>query len=301
MQVKKASGLAAAALLLAGCAASGSREAPAAGDFGYPSVAAALRELRARPDAECGDERGWVVCSQPEARVLWSFTPADHPAHPAGVRREVVEKDGAIHLQMAVLCEAEQAACDRLVEDFEQLNERLRREFSARGAEARGMGLEDEARMCAAVGCRRNVTIRLQREDGGVFHRRYPVFPPPVQEGSIMILPGETLFVEAEVQGDRLVGLRAVERVTAPEKTLVARFEQLEDGAMLLSLQNPFRRHLKFHMAFMPLDQDRMFKTSSCPVVPGGSAFEHWPFPIFQLLLFQPRLLEQDAAGVCEF
>lgn len=58
--------------------------------------------------------------------VLWSFTPEGHAAHPAAVKRTVLEKDGAVFIDMKVLCFGTQAACDKLVEEFKQLNERIK-------------------------------------------------------------------------------------------------------------------------------------------------------------------------------
>lgn len=160
---------------------------------------------------------------------------------------------------------------------------------------------ETEQRMCAAAGCRHDVTIRLQRRDGSRYERSFATFPPSVMGGNVMIVPGETLHIEAEVEGDRLIGLQIVETVRHPERTVTARFVQQDDGSMLLHLQNPFDRPLKFHMALMPLSTDRLFRSSSCPVIAGGSAYEHWPFPVFQLLLLEPRLLAESAETVCEY
>lgn len=33
------------------------------------------------------------------------------------------------------------------------------------------------------------------------------------------------------------------------------------------------------------IDSDKLFKTSSCPVMPEKSVYESWPHPIFQLAI----------------
>lgn len=58
-------------------------------------------------------------------RVLWSFTPETHPAHPTAIKRKIVEKEGTIYIQMTALCEAKKAACDKLIGQFENLNEKI--------------------------------------------------------------------------------------------------------------------------------------------------------------------------------
>ena len=52
-------------------------------------------------------------------------------------------------------------------------------------------------------------------------------------------------------------------------------------------------------MGMMPLDTDGLYKTSSCPVIAGGGAFEMWPYPIFQLVLGNARLLDAKAPMAC--
>jgi len=66
------------------------------------------------------------VVTEQDGLTLWSFTPEGHPAYPAVVKRQMVEKDGAWYVNMNALCEATKAACDKLIEDFKVLNERMR-------------------------------------------------------------------------------------------------------------------------------------------------------------------------------
>jgi hypothetical protein len=96
-------------------------------DIGYPSPAAALAALKKNPDAQFSVKDGWTIVSTKENGnlVMWSFTPEGHPAHPAAVKRTMTQKDGAWYLDMKVLCGGTKAHCDKLVEDFKQLNERM--------------------------------------------------------------------------------------------------------------------------------------------------------------------------------
>ncbi|MGH8104749.1 MAG: hypothetical protein ACREO2_00360, partial [Arenimonas sp.] len=104
----------------------------------------------------------------------------------------------------------------------------------------------------------------------------------------------------AEVSGDTLINFKVVKEVVDPKKTIVVSFTQEDDGGMMLSVSNPFERTLKFNMAIMPIDKEALYKTSSCPILAGGRVFEMWPEPIFQILLTNPKLLDdKDQTMVC--
>jgi hypothetical protein len=88
-------------------------------------VEAALAALRARADVNISEQGGWTIVNDSPNKTIWSFTPPNHPAHPAAVKRVVVEKAGAIYIDMSALCGAEKRACDQLVEDFKALNQKM--------------------------------------------------------------------------------------------------------------------------------------------------------------------------------
>src|ERR1700751_92583 len=94
--------------------------------IGYPTIDAALEALRKDPQAHFSTQDAWTIVSATENGnpVVWSFTPEGHPRPPAAVKQTAVhEKDRAWSMQMALLCGGTKAACDKLVEDFKELNE----------------------------------------------------------------------------------------------------------------------------------------------------------------------------------
>ena len=93
--------------------------------IGYRSVSAALEAVKAKIGADVSIQGGWTIISENGGSLLWSFTPAGHPAHPAAIRRAVVAKDGGLVIEMSALCEASKQACDRLIAEFRTLNERV--------------------------------------------------------------------------------------------------------------------------------------------------------------------------------
>jgi hypothetical protein len=115
-------------IVMAFCAL-GTHAALAADDepapIGQASVAAVLESLRADPSAQFREQRGWTVVASRErgAPVEWFFTPEGHAAHPAVVKRTAVERDGVGMIDLAALCNAEQEACDLLLDEFRQQHE----------------------------------------------------------------------------------------------------------------------------------------------------------------------------------
>jgi len=107
----------------------GSHAALAADDepapIGQATVAAVLESLRADPSAQFREQRGWTVVASSErgAPVEWFFTPEGHTAHPAVVKRTAIERGGVGMIDLAALCQTEQAACDQLLDDFRQQHE----------------------------------------------------------------------------------------------------------------------------------------------------------------------------------
>jgi hypothetical protein len=75
---------------------------------------------------------GWTIAVEPGTKAIWSFTPAGHYAYPAVVRREVKQRDGNVYVDTVALCQAEKAACDRLIRDFERLNQRMSESMRSR-------------------------------------------------------------------------------------------------------------------------------------------------------------------------
>lgn len=96
--------------------------------IGYDTVLDALQSLKENPAADFRDSDGWTVVNLQKDgdRILWTFTPEWHPAHPSAVKREVIERNGEVFIEMNVLCQSTKPECDQLVKEFEQLNDNIR-------------------------------------------------------------------------------------------------------------------------------------------------------------------------------
>ena len=100
--------------------------------IGYETVQEAYEALEADPTATKSEHEGWTIFNQKTdgTYIIWSFTPEDHPVHPTAVRREIVKKDGEVFISMALLCYSSYFDCDQLIEQFQLINEGLKRKLS---------------------------------------------------------------------------------------------------------------------------------------------------------------------------
>ena len=94
-------------------------------NIGFGTVPEALASLRARPEVVEREQQGWLLFKDEPHHTLWSFAPKDHPAFPSAVKRELIEKNGGLYVNMSVLCGASKKVCDQLVRDFQELNSQM--------------------------------------------------------------------------------------------------------------------------------------------------------------------------------
>lgn len=99
-----------------------------AGNIGYASPDAALAALRKMPDTTLREENDWLVAHDKANATLWSITTDKHPAHPTAVKRTLTERDGAVVIKTNVMCGAQKDVCDKVVQQFQQINDGLRQE-----------------------------------------------------------------------------------------------------------------------------------------------------------------------------
>lgn len=100
--------------------------------IGFPSAETALEALKARADVTISEQGGWIIADDKANHTLWSFSTAGHPAHPAAVRRTVVNESGQAAIRMNILCQGEKQACDGLRGEFARMNAALQQAMSAR-------------------------------------------------------------------------------------------------------------------------------------------------------------------------
>lgn len=157
------------------------------------------------------------------------------------------------------------------------------------------------ATLCREVFCR-TPQVRLMVDAQRVYEQRMEApLPVLLPNGWVSVYPGETVYVEAQLEGTNLKLLRAVPKPEKLETTLELKFEQLPAKPdMMLTVSNPFPVAVRFRMGFMRPDSDRLLRTSSCPVLGGKKLFEHWPHAIFQLVVTDPQVLAEGDDLSCK-
>jgi hypothetical protein len=153
----------------------------------------------------------------------------------------------------------------------------------------------DIDRICAQVTCRPATTVKIRLDGDRVLELAFPR-APFYYNGILNVLPGETLYLEAETVGGQIKSLHAVTSVKNKANTIIVKFEQLHDPKldrhMLLTVTNPFSKTLRYQAGILRAQQDRPEGTSVCPVGPGQQSFEHWPEPLARVLIRDVGLVE---------
>ena len=100
--------------------------------IGYATVQEAYEAPEADPSATQSEHEGWTSFNQKVdgTYIIWSFTSEDHPVHPTAVRRVIVSKNGEVSISMAMLCHSSRFDCDQLIEQFQLMNENLKRRLA---------------------------------------------------------------------------------------------------------------------------------------------------------------------------
>ena len=159
----------------------------------------------------------------------------------------------------------------------------------------------EEACKTVYTDCRANYTVQFRLKDGSEYKQTFALTYPPVQNDTfVTIFPGESLRLEATVEGDRITKLKPATPTADPARTISLELKQMDGKAgMMLLMTNPFPQPLKYRAGIHVPDLDGLRKTSSCSVLAGKSGFESWPYPLFEMVLTDFRLLP-DEQMVCD-
>jgi len=152
---------------------------------------------------------------------------------------------------------------------------------------------------CKSNECRKNKHVKF-KTDNGVIDQVLPLYWPVAQKNKISILPGDKLFIEAEViNGNSLGNFKLVDEIKNPDKTIQFSFTQMDSSVgMMLSVKNPFSFNIKYHLNMIDFSGNP-HKTSSCPVRAKISVFESWPHPIPELILTDMHFLQESDVMTC--
>jgi len=169
----------------------------------------------------------------------------------------------------------------------------------ALSADAQTASTAELAELCKSTLCRAP-KVRLFIDATRSVEQDFATPFPILQPAFLSIYPGETLFVEASIENEKLTLERAVPTNERPESTLRFEFKQASgEPDMLLVIRNPFEVPVRFRMGLMRPDSNVILATSSCSVPPKLSLVEHWPYPIFVLVLADPEVVGPTDSVAC--
>ena len=110
-----------------------------------------------------------------------------------------------------------------------------------------------------------------------------------VKEKVLQIYPGETVLIEAEIQGDSIGSMKVVHKNLNPDRTIEVIFSQnakdKNNISMMLNVKNPFSKVLKYSALMYTPASTAWKRTSIIPIQPKLQNFESWPHAIITLVL----------------
>lgn len=146
--------------------------------------------------------------------------------------------------------------------------------------------------------CRTNASVYLASVQGEV-KLEYDQYWPVVYEGEIRLLPGERVLVEIEFDESRQANvIRQVQERSNPEQTFELFFAQVRGNyGMLMSFRNPMTQPVQFDVEITGVS-GQQHRLNTCPIRGGMSFHERWPEPAKELILKQPRIVNEPSNGV---
>jgi hypothetical protein len=193
--------------------------------------------------------------------------------------------------------------------------------------------------VCAATACRAGGYETVLRLDDKHF-TTVPVTKSPyiLDDGSLLLFPGESLAIQFDIENDQPVRPRFVRRFapkfpmqiekdgkpvanpsdnglpavpmdehkvlfdTLPPNTVVLSYGQLDGKPdMMLTIDHSLPKRFKV-AAVMQVPDGKSYDsraTTSCPIQPHLTLFEHWPHRIGPMILKAPRLLSDTEDAAC--
>jgi len=89
-----------------------------------PDVAGLHAKALADPHfATAGKDDRQETLSSDELQAIWTFVTPKHPAYPAAVCRQVIDRDGAMQIDRQIRCEASSAACAAFVAELDKMED----------------------------------------------------------------------------------------------------------------------------------------------------------------------------------
>ncbi len=145
--------------------------------------------------------------------------------------------------------------------------------------------------ICAATFCRPDAVLTIALDADS--YVEIDIGGRPIAYGlDINLYLGEEVYIEATLNDGVIDSLEFVETNQNPDRTISVRFARMGDDRYdsMLVVENPFDQMLRYRAFIATPDKPEFAYTSSCPVMPGVSAYEHWPYAIFHIVMAEVHL-----------
>jgi hypothetical protein len=141
---------------------------------------------------------------------------------------------------------------------------------------------------------REEFTLKIPVDSVQFYQQEVPKSKYFVKEGTLQIFPGESLYVEAETNGNTITAMKVVKENLNPAKTIEIKFSQSVEGRkheqMVLEVKNPFDKELSYDAMMYIVGNNNWMKTSIIPIKPKLMNFEMWNDVIITLVLNNWRI-----------
>lgn len=141
---------------------------------------------------------------------------------------------------------------------------------------------------------REGFTLKLPVDGKQYYEEEVASGPYFVKEKMLQIYPGETLFIEVELEKKEITSMKVVSENVNPDKTIEVEFTQsAKDGKsefMMLSVSNPFKKDLEYKAMMYLVGEGQWMETNVLPVRAKISGVELWNDVIITLALSEWKL-----------
>ena len=107
----------------------------------------------------------------------------------------------------------------------------------------------------------------------------------PEKPDTVLIHPGETLYVTFQRTGDSLVLVRFSKGADKAAQLILKMGPLKQIHGTTLQVENKFDKNLHYKAETRLLSQNKRANTSVVPVIAGKKSFESWPYVIEELAL----------------
>ena len=140
---------------------------------------------------------------------------------------------------------------------------------------------------------RSSFVLELSVDENSYYTFTIPQSPYILDDFSVQIFPGETLFIEVDVVDDIVEKLTVVKEIINKNKTIIIEFNQITNKEnarihelMMLKIINPFKENLEYKADIYLTQYHRWVYTSTIPVRAGLTSYESWPDIILTIVLY---------------